>query len=89
MVKTVFDLTDEELEECIDGVTDLQLIRRLLKECVLIDQERFAELFANALAGFITEEEGTKEYFEAFDNNYAWGYDIINSINEMVAKNGV
>ena len=55
---TVFDLSDEQIEECFNGSTDIDLVRNLLarhwdKEENVVDVEGFGEGFARAIEGFV------------------------------------
>lgn len=90
-IKKVSNLTDEELENCVDGSTNIQMIRDILtKHGVVdlegyIDPEIFADWFAQGIEGFIAAEVDSDEYTEAFDNNWNWGYDIADNINEYIS----
>lgn len=82
-------LTEEEIEDCVDGTTSIALIKEILEKpyCVVdnvIDEERFANWFAYALEGFIDADEDTEEWDEAYQNNYDWGYQIAENINDYV-----
>ena len=82
-------LTDEELEACVDGNTNMDLLREILEKpfCVVdnvIDEEQFAQWFAYALEGFIAADEDTEEWDEAYQANYDWGYQIAENINDYV-----
>lgn len=86
----VHNLTNEELEKCIDGSTNLALIRLILtKHTVVgndgfIDPEIFADWFSIGICGYITEDVDSKEWNEANDNNWNWGYDIADNINMLL-----
>ena len=89
-MKQAYDLTNEELISCIqaaDCITEPDLVRSILgKEYVMhddgsVDEFEFAEQFAYAIQGFITEEEDTDEYDEAWNNNFEMGYALAESIN--------
>lgn len=90
-IKKVSNLTDEELENCVDGSTNIQMIRDILtKHGVVdlegyIDPEIFADWFAQGIKGFIDAEVDSDEYTETFDNNWNWGYDIADNINEYIS----
>jgi hypothetical protein len=84
-------LTEEEIEACVDGTTSIALIKEILEKpyCVIdnvINEEQFAEWFAYALEGFIDadEDEDKEEWDEANKNNYEWGYQIAENINDYV-----
>jgi len=91
-MKKVNDLTDEELLECIDGSTDLRIIRRILKEPNMVNEEgyvdpdAFAESFSELLQNFIGEDEGTDEWAEADGNNWNFGFDIADNINVLILR---
>lgn len=90
-IKKVSNLTDEELENCVDGSTNIQMIRDILtKHGVVdlegyIDPEIFADWFARGIEGYIDAEEGSDEWTEANDVNWNWGYDIADNINEYIS----
>lgn len=92
-MRSVKDLTDEELEECIEGSSSIKMIREILtKHGVVdlegwIDPEIFADWFAEGLKDLIGEEEDNPNYTEAYDNNWNWGYDIGDNINSMISNN--
>jgi len=92
-MKNVKNLTDDELEECVDGSTNLDMIRDILtKHGVVdlegwIDPEIFADWFASGIAGYIDAEPDTDEWIEANDNNWNWGYDIADNINGYISDN--
>lgn len=94
-VRTLDSLTDEEIESCFDGSTDLELVKRLLKENSAPDgwiwSMDFGCEFAEAIEGFIGAEEGTDEWQESWDVNAEWGERIADNINELLAgeDNGI
>lgn len=72
-------LSDAALEYCVDGCTDLDLLRRILRkpdvvEDNVVDEYLFGDYFQEALEGFADDEE-------ASDNNYQWGCLIAENIN--------
>ena len=72
-------LNDAALEECVDGCTDLDLLRRILRkpdvvEDNVVDEYLFGDHFQEALEGFADDEE-------ASENNYQWGCLIAENIN--------
>ena len=73
-------LTDEALEDCIDGCSSLELLREILRQPPVvyrdnkIDVKQFAGYFQIALED-LTEDE------EANENNYQWGLSIAENIN--------
>jgi hypothetical protein len=72
-------LSDAALEECVDGCTDLDLLRRILRkpdvvEDNVVDEYLFGDHFQEALEGFADDEE-------ASENNYQWGCLIAENIN--------
>ena len=91
-MKTVHDLTNEELESCIDGTTDLDMIRTILSKEYVVDDDgivdvfEFADEFAALLENFITEDKDTAEWEEAWDTNFSWGCDIAHSINDLIQE---
>ena len=82
-------LSDEDLEDCIDGTTNIDMIRGIINLTqleTLVDEESFADVFAYELTGFLDAEEGTQEWDEYNQNNWDWGYSIAQNINELVTN---
>lgn len=92
-MKSVHELTDEELEECVDGSTNIAMLRDILtKHGVVdlegwIDPEIFADWFAQGIEGFIDAEYNSDEWIDANDTNWNWGYDIADNINSYISDN--
>jgi hypothetical protein len=93
MMKNVFELTDDELENCFNGSSDVDMIRGILQkpdvmdaESSLVDCENFAQLFAESIEGFIDADEETDEWQESWDNNYKWGMEIADNINDFLEE---
>ncbi len=92
-MKRVFDLTDEELEDCVDGSSNIEMIRDILTRQGVVDEqgwvdpEIFADWFAKGIEGFIDAEQDSDEWVAAFDNNWNWGYDIADNINSVISDN--
>lgn len=93
MIKNVLGLTDEEIENCINGSSNITMIRDILtKHGVVdlegyIDPEIFADWFAQGVEGYIDAEENSDEWIEANDTNWNWGYDIGDNINSYISDN--
>lgn len=92
-MKNIFDLSDEELEDCFDGSSNVDMIREILSkpgvvdpESKLIDCENFAQWFAYGVEGYIDADEDTDEWQEAWDNNFNWGFDIADNINDYLQE---
>ena len=74
-------LSDEALEECVDGCTSPDLLREILRQPSVVGRgnkvsnKKFAQLFQTAL-------EDLAEDAEASENNYQWGLSIADSIND-------
>jgi len=92
-MKSVHDLTDEELEDCVNGSSNLDMIREILtKHGVVdlegwVDPEIFADWFAAGVEGYISAEPDTDEWQAAYDSNWNWGYDIGDNINTAISDN--
>ena len=88
------DLTDEEIEECIDGSSDVDMIREIItmedvyddEDSTHLHEENFATRFAYAIEGFIDADADTPEWDKAWDNNYEWALSIAENINDMLSK---
>jgi len=92
-MKSILTLTDEELEDCLDGSSDIQMIRDIFTKHGVIDQEGwidpeiFADWFAQGLAAYIAAEPDLEEWSEFNDINWNWGYDIGDNINSYISNN--
>lgn len=90
---SINDLTNEDLESCIDGSTNLEMVRNILTKHGVVDHEGwidpeiFADWFAHGIEGFIDAEVDSDEWTEANDNNWNWGYDIADNINSLISDN--
>lgn len=85
-------LSDEELEECIDGSSNITMIRDIIEKTqkeTLLDVESFGGWFAYGVEGYIEAEEGTEEWEECNENNLEWGRSIAENINELVLEKWV
>lgn len=84
-IRTVDDIGDDELEDCFDGSTNIDMVRELCEQCEngagYIDIEEFGERFATAIEGFISADHDTDEWYEAWENNREWGESIAENIN--------
>lgn len=91
-MRDIYDLTDQELEDCIGDNTDLKLIREILEKSSVvtidgyIDEDRFAEWFAYSIEDTIVADEGTSEYDHAWDKNYNRGFDMADNINAYLEE---
>lgn len=92
-MKNVKSLSDDEIEQCIDGSSNIEMIRDILnKEYVVdeegyVDPEIFADWFAKSIEGYIDAEQDSAEWTDAYDNNWNWGYDIGDNINSFISDN--
>lgn len=92
-MKDARTLTDEELEDCVDGSTNIDMLRDILTKHGVVDEqgwidpEIFADWFAAGVEGYISAEPDTDEWQEAYDNNWTWGYDIGDNINSFISDN--
>ena len=92
-MKSVYELTDEELEDCVDGSTNITMLRDILtKHGVIdlegwIDPEIFADWFARGIEGFIDADPDSEEFFKIYENNWDWGFDIADNINSYISDN--
>ena len=92
-MKSVYKLTDDELENCVNGSTNIVMLREILTKHGVVDEqgwidpEIFADWFANGIEGFIDAVPDTDEWQAAYDNNWNWGYDIGDNINSYISDN--
>lgn len=80
-------LSDEEIEDCIDGTSSVILIRsiiNLVQNNNTLEEESFADIFAFELSNFIDAEPGTEEWDEYNGNNWEWGRNIAENINNLL-----
>lgn len=86
-------LSDDEIESCIDGSSNIEMIRDILTrhgvvgDDGFIDPEIFADWFASGIEDFIDADPDSKEWDEANENNWMWGYDIADNINSLLIEN--
>ena len=87
--KTIDSLTDDQIENCFEGSSDVNMVRRIAKKCIdengYVDVEDFSQMFAEHIEGFISAEEETDEWNEAWFENRNWGEIIAENINEILA----
>ena len=92
-MKDAKTLTDEELEDCVNGTTNIAMLREILTKHGVVDEqgwidpEIFADWFAAGVEGYISAEPDTDEWQEAYDTNWNWGYDIGDNINSYISDN--
>jgi hypothetical protein len=92
-MKDARTLTDEELEGCVDGSTNIDMLRDILTKHGVVDEqgwidpEIFADWFAHGIEGYISAEPDTDEWQAAYDTNWNWGYDIGDNINSYISDN--
>lgn len=82
-------LSDEEIEECIDGCSDIKMIREIIGVTQLdnlVDIEDFADMFSYKIRNFIDVhiEDDEEAYDEAYMNNWEWGSSIAENINNLL-----
>lgn len=89
-MKDVYEITNKELTSCVGDRAEIHIIKQILNEPGMINLEgyvnveRFAEWFAYDLEDQINAVEGTSEYKDAWDENYAYGAGIAENINEFL-----
>ena len=92
-MKDARTLTDQELEDCVDGTTNIVMLRDILTKHGVVDEqgwidpEIFADWFAAGIEGYISAEPDTDEWQAAYDTNWNWGYDIGDNINSYISDN--
>ena len=89
-IRTIDKITDSELEDCFDGCTDIEMVRRLVGECTdeqgWIDSLDFGDCFAPQIQGFIDADQGSEDYEEAWEANRQWGENIAENINDSLSR---
>ena len=80
-------LSDEEIEECIDGSSSVILIRSIIEltqDNNTVNEESFADIFAFEIRGFIDAEFESDVWKECNNFNWEWGFSIAENINNLV-----
>lgn len=88
-MKSVFKLSDDELESCVDGTTNIDLLWEILhKPGVVVNgvvnPDTFSSWFAYAIEGYI-DAESEEEWEEGNKNNLEWGFNIADNINDLIS----
>ena len=85
--------TDDEIEECFEGSSNVDLVRDIAGKCMTengtIAEMAFGQMFARAIEGYIgvDYEEDPDEWEEAWDINEDWGISIASNLNDMILRN--
>ena len=84
-------LSDDDIEECIDGSSDVTMIREIIDLTQmesLVNEKDFADLFADRISGFIAVDydEEPDEWETCNDNNWSWGKAIAENINDKILE---
>ena len=87
--RTLESLSNDEIESCINGSTNIDLVRRLLKENQAPDgwiwEMDFGAEFAEAIEGFIDADKNTDDWDDAWNVNCEWGEQIAENVNQLLA----
>lgn len=87
-IRDLSSITDDELEQAIDGTTNLDMVRSIAQDNLtpegLVDVEDFASWFSQAIEGYINAEPETDEWLEADTVNREWGESIADGINQIL-----
>jgi len=94
LLRNPSDLTDEEIEECTEGSSNIDMIREIMtmedvydqEDSTHLHEENFATRFAYAIEGFIDADVDTEEWKEAWNNNYEWALCIAENINDLLTN---
>ena len=93
MAHILEQFTDDEIEECFDGSSNVDLVRDIAGKCVTengtIAEMAFGQMFARAIEGYIgvDYDEEPDEWEEAWDNNEDWGISIAGNLNALIISN--
>ena len=93
MTNILNNFTDDEIEECFEGSSDVDLVREIAGKCVTenatIAEMAFGQMFARAIEGFIgvEYEDAPDEWEEAWDINEDWGISIARNLNDLIIRN--
>jgi len=90
MTNILASFTDDEIEECFEGSSNVDLVRDIAGKCVTenktIAEMAFGQMFARAIEGFIgvEYEDSPDEWEEAWDVNEDWGISIARNLNDLI-----
>ena len=93
MAHILEQFTDDEIEECFDGSSNVDLVRDIAGKCKTengtIAEMAFGQMFARAIEGYIgvDYDEDPDEWEEAWDNNEDWGISIASTLNALILSN--
>jgi hypothetical protein len=93
MAHILEQFNDDEIEECFDGSSNVDLVRDIAGKCVTengtIAEMAFGRMFATAIEGYIgvDYDEEPDEWEEAWDNNEDWGISIASNLNALIISN--
>lgn len=87
-MKSVFKLSDAELESCVDGSTNTDLLWEILHKpgvvaTGVVNPDQFASWFGLALEDYI-DAESEAEFTESNRSNLEWGFVIADNINDLI-----
>jgi hypothetical protein len=88
--RSLRNLSDNEIKDCLEGKVSILIVKNIftcpgvIKHNGFILTDRFAELFASFLQGFIDHDEETQEWEDADFENYEWGMTIACNINNLL-----
>ena len=87
-MRTLLELTDQEITDLLYDQIRPDIVRSILMaycdENGYIDENVFAEAFAQFFEDQIEEEPDSDMWAEAYNNNYDWGYSIIYELKEYL-----
>ena len=93
MAHILEQFTDDEIEECFYGSSNVDLVRDIAGKCKTengtIAEMAFGQMFARAIEGYIgvDYDEDPDEWEEAWDNNEDWGISIASNLNALIISN--
>ena len=89
MVKANDILSDDEIEQCIKGSSNINLIRNLIeisqdRNRAILDGIKFAAHYSDEVNNNIKAKRGTTEWDDANTTNWEWGKSIATNINGVL-----
>ena len=89
MVKANDILSDDEIEQCIKGSSNINLIRNLIeisqdRNRAILDEIKFAAHYTDEVNNNIKAKRGTAEWDDANTTNWEWGKSIAININGVL-----
>lgn len=89
-MKSVFKLTDADIDACLDGAANATLVWEVLRDSGVVvngvvNPNQFAIGFARVMEEYI-DADSEAEFTEGNRNNLEWGFAIADNINDLIRE---